>query len=492
MKRIVILFGVLALALGSQAQINQHRNYIGLNIGGGLDNLVYSPMNGQRHLGWGYLGELKYQHFFGKHWGFGLGVQYNMTHSNVLFDQARTLVFSGYQHPESMNNEFDIYNTYDNWHEYQHQSFINVPLEVYYRNAMNDRWTFLLGFGAQLDLPLNGNYTVNDGQFVREGYAPVTNVTYRDLPNHGFYTYAQDVDQEIDNIKMGVSAIADLGFNYALSNKWGLYLGIYGGYAINNMLKEASSEPLFSMHARALTAEKTPAVRVAPEAYNGVLNSNEISDLHLLNLGVKVGINFGWKEYIDPDKAKESELVNYYMDEANKAKAAEEAAKAKAAEEVAKAKAAEDAANAKAAQEAARAKAAEDACKDKAPAYSYDRDMMQRYVDLINTQINFGFSKTKPIYNDETDHAIKALSSAMAGNKDIKVIVTGHTDNIGSDESNMRLGQRRAEAVKNVMIGEGAPAESIATESKGEREPIVENDTDEHRYQNRRAVISLR
>ena len=473
MKRIAILFGVVALAFGAQAQINQHKNYIGLNVGAGLDNLVYSPTDGARHLGWGYLGELKYMHFFGKHWGFGLGAQYNMTHSNAMFDDQDFTVVSGYVHPDD-GQTFDIYRKYENWHEYQHMSFVNIPLEVYYRNAMSERWTFLLGFGAQIDLPLSGNYTVNDGTYSREGRADVTNVTYRDMPNHGFYTFDMDVDKDIDNIKMGVSAIADLGFNYALSEKWGLYLGIYGGYAINNMLKEAKNQELFAAN---------------HPAYNGVLNSNQINNLHLLNLGAKIGINFGWKPYIDPDKARESELVNYYMDEAAKAKASEEDAKAKAAQEVAKAKAAEDAAKAKAAQEAARADAAEKAAKE-APAGA--NNMLQRYVDLINTTVNFNFSKTKPIYNDETDAAIKAISAAMKENNSLKISITGHTDNIGSDESNMRLGQRRAEALKNVMIEEGAPADNIATYSRGEREPIVDNDTEEHRYQNRRAEIRLR
>ena len=414
MKRIAILFGVVALAFGAQAQINQHKNYIGLNVGAGLDNLVYSPTDGARHLGWGYLGELKYMHFFGKHWGFGLGAQYNMTHSNAMFDDQDFTVVSGYVHPDD-GQTFDIYSRAD-----------------------------------------------------------VTNVTYRDMPNHGFYTFDMDVDKDIDNVKMGVSAIADLGFNYALSEKWGLYLGIYGGYAINNMLKEAKNQELFAAN---------------HPAYNGVLNSNQINNLHLLNLGAKIGINFGWKPYIDPDKARESELVNYYMDEAAKAKASEEDAKAKAAQEVAKAKAAEDAAKAKAAQEAARADAAEKAAKE-APAGA--NNMLQRYVDLINTTVNFNFSKTKPIYNDETDAAIKAISAAMKENNSLKISITGHTDNIGSDESNMRLGQRRAEALKNVMIEEGAPADNIATYSRGEREPIVDNDTEEHRYQNRRAEIRLR
>ena len=66
MKRIFILFGLLALTIGSQAQMNQHSNYIALNGGGGLNTLMYKPTDGTWNPKLGFLGELKYMHFFGK------------------------------------------------------------------------------------------------------------------------------------------------------------------------------------------------------------------------------------------------------------------------------------------------------------------------------------------------------------------------------------------------------------------------------------------
>ena len=80
----------------------------------------------------------------------------------------------------------------------------------------------------------------------------------------------------------------------------------------------------------------------------------------------------------------------------------------------------------------------------------------------------------------------------MAADKNVKVLVTGHTDNIGSAAGNMTYGRKRAEKVKALMVKRGAPASSISTTSRGEEEPVVDNDTDEHRYQNRRAVVTLK
>ena len=103
----------------------------------------------------------------------------------------------------------------------------------------------------------------------------------------------------------------------------------------------------------------------------------------------------------------------------------------------------------------------------------------------------FDFAATEPQFDQATDLAINTLCKAMAADKNLKVRVTGHTDDRGTEAGNMRYGQKRAEALKALMVQRGAPAANISTDSKGQNEPVVDNDTDEHRYQNRRAVITI-
>ncbi len=121
-----------------------------------------------------------------------------------------------------------------------------------------------------------------------------------------------------------------------------------------------------------------------------------------------------------------------------------------------------------------------------------DRAQLQQYLDQINATVHFDFSSTEPKFDAKTDIAIRALCAAMRADKNVKVLITGHTDNIGTAESNMNYGQRRADALKQLMVNQGAPAAQISTASKGQNEPVVDNDTDEHRYQNRRAVVTLK
>lgn len=292
MKRIFILFGALALAIGSQAQMNQHSNYIGFNIGGGMNTLMYSPADGTWNPKLGFLGELKYMHFFGKHFGMGIGVQFDYSRSGATYDWTQNADNAiSLTHPAN-NLVYYPHAGFNDWQETQTMMSVNVPIELYWRAPMGERWFFLFGLGAQLDFPLKSDFKADDGSYSVTGYFPATNVEYHDLPDYGFTTYKADESGDIENIKkMGVSIIADLGFNYALTNHWGFYFGLYGGYGITNLLDGTVSTPLLNAPDVA-TATTTAGPLVSD--YNGVFNSNQIDELHRLNVGAKIGINFGW------------------------------------------------------------------------------------------------------------------------------------------------------------------------------------------------------
>ncbi|MFN0174906.1 MAG: OmpA family protein [Saprospiraceae bacterium] len=69
--------------------------------------------------------------------------------------------------------------------------------------------------------------------------------------------------------------------------------------------------------------------------------------------------------------------------------------------------------------------------------------------------------------------------------------VVGHTDEVGSDESNMAFGAARAKAVAKILTSNGIAASRITTNSKGESDPVAPNDTEDGRHQNRRVVITV-
>ena len=74
----------------------------------------------------------------------------------------------------------------------------------------------------------------------------------------------------------------------------------------------------------------------------------------------------------------------------------------------------------------------------------------------------------------------------------LKIKVIGHTDNKGFRWYNQQLSIERATQVAEYMIVQGIPRDKIQIEGAGETQPIVSNETEEDRAQNRRVDIIIR
>ena len=75
--------------------------------------------------------------------------------------------------------------------------------------------------------------------------------------------------------------------------------------------------------------------------------------------------------------------------------------------------------------------------------------------------------------------------------KNFSLKLAGHTDNIGSDENNLRLSKDRAESVKAYLVSKGANPSRIEATGYGESQPIASNKTAEGRQKNRRVEFTL-
>jgi outer membrane protein OmpA-like peptidoglycan-associated protein len=71
------------------------------------------------------------------------------------------------------------------------------------------------------------------------------------------------------------------------------------------------------------------------------------------------------------------------------------------------------------------------------------------------------------------------------------VVVQGHTDNVGTDENNQSLSERRAAAVAQYLVGKGVNGQRVMTAGLGESRPIASNDDASGRAQNRRVEVTL-
>jgi outer membrane protein OmpA-like peptidoglycan-associated protein len=81
------------------------------------------------------------------------------------------------------------------------------------------------------------------------------------------------------------------------------------------------------------------------------------------------------------------------------------------------------------------------------------------------------------------------LAAALREKPERKVLIEGHTDNVGSDESNQGLSQRRAESVQMGLMQRGVASSQINALGKGENFPVASNDSADGRQSNRRVEL---
>jgi len=101
----------------------------------------------------------------------------------------------------------------------------------------------------------------------------------------------------------------------------------------------------------------------------------------------------------------------------------------------------------------------------------------------------FDFNKSN-LTADAQSIVADAVKSAKAGGF-VKVMITGHTDTVGSHSYNQGLSERRADAVKDEMVREGMDGSQIMTAGKSFDDPLVPTGPGVREPQNRRAVIQL-
>ena len=83
------------------------------------------------------------------------------------------------------------------------------------------------------------------------------------------------------------------------------------------------------------------------------------------------------------------------------------------------------------------------------------------------------------------------MYNSLIEHPEIRIRITGHTDNVGSDRFNQSLSEQRANSVRSELIKLGIDANRIEAEGKGKTEPVATNETDEGRALNRRVEFMI-
>lgn len=127
---------------------------------------------------------------------------------------------------------------------------------------------------------------------------------------------------------------------------------------------------------------------------------------------------------------------------------------------------------------------------------SYAWDLKKKRLkkpEIINISEQIHFEFDKAIIKQKSYHVLDEVAAILKQHKDIAVVeIEGHTDSIGNDAYNLRLSQRRANAIKKYLVQRGhVDGSRLKPIGYGETRPIASNATDEGRAQNRRSVFSI-
>lgn len=107
----------------------------------------------------------------------------------------------------------------------------------------------------------------------------------------------------------------------------------------------------------------------------------------------------------------------------------------------------------------------------------------------FDSQLLFDFGKSALRESNKRD--LETFAKTLKEFPDTELLVVGHTDNVGSNSFNQTLSKKRSAAVSNYLASLGVGRSRLSTKGRGESEPIVSNDTETSRSQNRRVEIAI-
>ncbi len=108
---------------------------------------------------------------------------------------------------------------------------------------------------------------------------------------------------------------------------------------------------------------------------------------------------------------------------------------------------------------------------------------------FVFDHLNFETASTQ--LTPDSTQTVTDMSSILKAYPNAQVQLVGHTDNTGTPDGNQKLSVDRANAVKQLLVGQGIATDRISTAGFGQDRPLASNDTEDGRAQNRRTELTV-
>jgi len=107
----------------------------------------------------------------------------------------------------------------------------------------------------------------------------------------------------------------------------------------------------------------------------------------------------------------------------------------------------------------------------------------------FDNQLLFDFGKSTLKEGNKRD--LREFAETLKEYSDTDLMIVGHTDDVGSNSFNQNLSKKRAAAVSDYLLSLGIQKKRLKIRGEGESQPVVSNNTEENRSQNRRVEMAI-
>lgn len=430
----------ICLALFIGAFTTSRAQEVTVKINGGLQGVDYSSPQGSGNMKPGGGLGVGYTYYFSKNWGLGTGLDFNLYRTDFQLHDNTTI--TSYE-VDDQGSAFEYRVTPNGYKEEQRLYGLSIPLMLAYRSDTPGTTGFYFGIGGKVVFPLQHKVDASAASTQLSGYYPDINLEIDDLPDHGFGELT-DYNGAADNdLKTAFTASAEAGLYFKLKPHMNLYTGVYVDYGITDLHKSGQSN-IVSYSAEGIDEVSSQGV---------MANQNLLDKSKLFAVGVQVKLGFSLNK---EKKTPEPETVVSVVEE----------------EQVYEEK------------HTAPVRPVEP------PKAKVDTGLTTEERTTIASPLSFGSIDNTEV-SLEMATRLDRIAGILTTHDELKVTITGHTCNVGSEALNNRIGQQRADAVAEYLQNKGISKSRMMVESKGEKAPLYPNNSSANRSLNRRVTITI-
>jgi outer membrane protein OmpA-like peptidoglycan-associated protein len=398
---------------------------------------------------------LGYTFYFSRHFGLLAGGELACYSGRIKIDGLT----DSYEITDPIDgNDVDYRMRFNNYRETQRTFNVNIPVALQFQTGGEHKFFASLGF--KLGIPVHSRYRVpGSSQIVTSGYYPIWNQELFEPAYLGYGTFSgRNSGKDID-FGLSYMGTVEAGVKWRLSRVLSLYTGLYFEYGFNDIVDERNNK--FLVFNPENPADFTVNSALTSQYTQNGRTQSFVDHVSPAAAGLKVRLGFNLCR-----KPKEVVIVK----------------------------------------PPSRVKPPVGPKKEPAePRRLSDEEIIEslrRLVseygssvrDVITIELDgFELNSTRLTPRMERALSERAAQIRRTYGTNIMIICEGHTCNLGSEQANMRLGQQRADAVREFLIRrEGFNPNHVVAVSKGSSAPLVPNTSEANRRVNRRVVLIVR